>query len=146
MGLNWWFPLLQYFSGVVLHRRPPGVTKRCLCRVRTSDSSQVFNVIYLFPELYIVGMDQKKISNDQELMQSNPLPHPQKQKRAKHKHTKLKTFTTDTHEKPNEQLPPRQMATQLSNLKQQQHPLLPIFRFKLQNRTNRKHNGHLSFS
>ena len=44
----------------------------------------------------------------------------------------------DTHSKPNEQIFPKHVVIQLPLFKQQQHLFLPIFYFKLQNRTNQE--------
>ena len=53
-------------------------------------------------------------------------------------YTNVNSLTKDSHSKPNEKLIPKQVDIQLPLLKKQHHLFLPIFYFKLQNRTKQK--------
>ena len=58
---------------------------------------------------YDICMKSKKISNDQELIQSDPIPCPQNQKGNKKKYINWQQFMKDTRSKANEQLFPIQL-------------------------------------
>ena len=55
-------------------------------------------------------MESKKISNAQELIESDPTSCPQNQKGKITKYINWQQFTKDTRDKPNEQLFPRQVV------------------------------------
>ena len=59
-------------------------------------------------------LESKRISNDQELIQSDPTSRPQNQKG--NKYINWQQFTKGTRGKPNEQLFPRQVAIQLPKI------------------------------
>ena len=71
--------------------------------------TNVYDTTYIFIKI------SKKISNDQELIQSDPTSCPQNQREVtKYKH--WQQFTKSTRGKPNEQLFPRQVVIQLPNI------------------------------
>ena len=61
------------------------------------------------------SMESKKISNDQELIQSDPTSCPQSQREIT-KYKNWQQFTKSTRGKPNEQLFPRQVVIQLPKI------------------------------
>ena len=62
--------------------------------------------------LHLLVLKSKKIRNDQELIQSDPISWPQNQREIT-KYINWHQFTKGTRDKPNEQLFPRQAVIQL---------------------------------